>query len=276
MRILVPVDFSAFADYAINLATLYLKKFGGELHLFHCIEIPDDWQDLPTEQNFKNTVYKPSNYQAEEKFKLLSNELINKSINAKYHIVNGRFLDQLKKITSEESFDLVVMGSHGSGGFKDALLGSKTQKAVRKLKQNILVVKKSIPNIKYRNVLFVSGLNTEDLEAFHKFLDFISEFQLDKIHVMAVDTDSFFSQPSFIMKKALKKFKNEAANHPIETHFYEDRSIKKGIEHFTDENDIDLIAISNHHRHPLKRIFRGSHVEILVNHSNVPVLSIDY
>ncbi|MBK7409888.1 MAG: universal stress protein [Saprospirales bacterium] len=38
----------------------------------------------------------------------------------------------------------------------------------------------------------------------------------------------------------------------------------------------DLIGISNHERHPLKRILVGSNVEALINHSKLPVLVIDY
>ncbi|MFT7452175.1 MAG: nucleotide-binding universal stress UspA family protein, partial [Patescibacteria group bacterium] len=49
-----------------------------------------------------------------------------------------------------------------------------------------------------------------------------------------------------------------------------------GIRHLSDELGADLIAISNEKRHPIKRIFSGSNVEALVNHAEIPILSIDF
>ena len=56
----------------------------------------------------------------------------------------------------------------------------------------------------------------------------------------------------------------------------QDLSVEHGIRVFAEELGADLIAISNHERHPVRRILRGSTVEALVNHAAIPVLSIDY
>ena len=59
-------------------------------------------------------------------------------------------------------------------------------------------------------------------------------------------------------------------------HVFRALSIDDGIRSFSEKIGADLIVISNHERHPLKRMLIGSNVEALVNHSSLPVLTIDF
>jgi nucleotide-binding universal stress UspA family protein len=70
----------------------------------------------------------------------------------------------------------------------------------------------------------------------------------------------------------------EAACQPLacHRHVYKDLSIDEGVRSFSKEIKADLVAISNHERHPIKRMLIGSNVELLINHSELPVLTIDY
>ena len=168
------------------------------------------------------------------------------------------------------------MGSHGVSGKEEWLIGSNTQKVIRKVHKNVLVVKNPIGELTFSKVLFATGLHTGEQECFNRFLEFLRPFDIDELHVMAVDTSGYFSQPSFLMLEALKDFQKIADAYPCQTHFYSDYSVESGIRHFTEEYDIQLIGISNHNRSKIKRILMGSNVEMLINHSQVPVLSIDF
>jgi len=53
-------------------------------------------------------------------------------------------LDQKKWGTADKRHcDLIVMGSHGHGGFVDALIGSTARRVVRRSKKPVLVVRLS-------------------------------------------------------------------------------------------------------------------------------------
>ena len=108
------------------------------------------------------------------------------------------------------------------------------------------------------------------------FVDFIKPLGVKRIHLININTSGFFSSPSEEMKEEIKAFKNIAKDYEIISHMYSDYSVGSGVRHFCEENDIDVISISNHARHPIKRVFQGSNVEIIVNHSQLPVLTIDY
>ena len=61
----------------------------------------------------------------------------------------------------------------------------------------------------------------------------------------------------------------------VRSHFYKNSSVLDGIVTFGREEHVDLIAMPNHERHALKRIFFGSTVEALVQVSHAPVLCIN-
>jgi nucleotide-binding universal stress UspA family protein len=73
----------------------------------------------------------------------------------------------------------------------------------------------------------------------------------------------------------MNDFKAMCGQLDCKVHFHRDWTVDAGIRHLSEGIGADLIAISNEQRHPLKRIFTGSNVEALVNHSDIPVLSID-
>lgn len=276
-NILVPTDFSACADHAIDLGFAFAEFFDAKLHLFTSIEnLPGDWEEMTEVE--KNKL--PESLQLEKNV----NELLQKfrkraerdGIRLNTTISSGKFLRGLQRQVDRFQIDFVVMGSHGASGKNEFFIGSNTQKAVRKLHVPVFVIKNPIKKYAFKNVVFASNFDANEKEAFLKFLDFIKWFTPETIHLLAVNTSDWFSQPSFLMKEAMKDFKALCGDINCKTHFYRDISVDAGVRHFTAEVNADLVVISNHHRHPLKRIFQGSSVEAVVNHSSVPVLSIDF
>ena len=274
-KILVPTDFSACADIAWETAIQLSKQLDAELHLFHAASLPDNWIDLPVEQGIKKTVNERIASVARDKLDERKALAEQKGINVLTHFSEGEFLKSIVEFVDQVSIDLVIMGSHGVSGKREWFIGSNTQKVVRKINKTVLVVKDRIPEDNFKNVVFVSGLNENEKEVFQSFIEFISAFDINRVHLLAVNLSGFFNQPTILMNEVLEDFKALAKGYECQTHFYPDYSIEAGIRHFTEDYNVDLIGISNKAKHPIKRIFLGSNVEMIVNHSKVPVLSLD-
>lgn len=276
MNILVPIDFSNYSDYAIQYASQIATKLNGNITLYHCIQNKSHW--------FYNNIYKISldkydeqiSTLVESKMDTIKNELSQKGISTKYFISKGFFLDDITKFINENDVQLIIMGSHGASSKEEWFLGTNTQKVMRKVNCNVLVVKSEPTDLSLKKILFVSALNTEDKKAFRKVLDFAKPFGLEKVHILTVDTTSFFSQPSIIIKEAMNDFKFIAQEYDVKGFFYPDINVESAVRHYTEDHDFDLISISYHKRHPIKRLLFGSNVEMIANHSKTPVLSIDY
>jgi nucleotide-binding universal stress UspA family protein len=275
MKILVPTDFLMYADFALDAAIQIAKKNKGEIHLYHSAQIPDDWEDFPAELRYKDSSNKKITLWVRDKLNALCLSVKEQGIDCKFHYTGGRFVNNIQELFFENDFDLVVMGSHGASGKEEWFIGSNTQKVIRKLHCNVLVIKNKINIDYFKNVVFVTGLDNYSEVALKNFLKFISPFSIEKLHIMTVNTSSFFTQPAILVESVLKDLKEIPKGYNVQTHFYPDDPIDLGVKHFSEEYNVDLIGISNIKRHPIKRIFQGSTVEMCVNHSDIPVLSID-
>lgn len=275
-KILVPVDFSIYSEYALDAAIKIAKKIEAEIHIYHSVNIPDDWEDLPAEVRYKDEINKKRALQVRDKLEVIKTKVEAKGLVCDIFYTGGKFVNNITEITDKYDYDLVVMGSHGVSGKEEWFIGSNTQKIIRKINTKLLVVKNEVTELNFENVLFASGMHREDQEAFEQFLAFIKPFKVKNVHIITVNTSSYYTQPALLVKEQLKEFKNIAHEFNVETVFYPDFSVEAGVRHYTADNNIQLIGISNHLRHPIKRLFQGSNVEMIINHSKVPVLSIDY
>jgi nucleotide-binding universal stress UspA family protein len=275
-NILVPTDFSACAGYAIDLGFAFAEFFDATLHLFACIDLPDDWNELSDEE--KNKL--PDKKQLIENVNVLLGEWKERAdregIKLQTIISGGKFLKELQNQVTENKTDFVVMGSHGVSGKQEYFIGSNTQKAIRKLHVPVFVIKNPLKEYSFKNIVFASNFDEKEKEPFQKFLKFIKWFTPETIHLLSINTSGWFAQPSLLMKEAMKDFKELCKGYNCRTHFYRDLSVDVGIRHFSEEVNADLIVVSNQYRSPLKRIFAGSNIEALVNHSEAPVLSLDF
>ena len=272
MKILIPTDFSVYSDFATTAGVEIAKRTKGSIFLYHCADVPDDWEDLSAEIRYKDEYNKSKALWVRNSLEKIATEVRKEGVECTPYYTGGKFLKNLDEMMDKENFDLIVMGSHGASGKQEWFIGSNTQK----VQINTLVVKREFKISNFEQPLFVTGLFSDDFEALKRYLDFLTYFDTKKLHLIAIDTSSFFTEPAGVMLGALEDFKSRITDFEVITHFYKGNSIDQGVRKYVVENDIDLIGISNHLRHPIKRFFKGSNVEILANHSDVPILSIDY
>ncbi len=275
MKIVCPVDFSTVSDYAFEAACRLAKQLDADLCLFHATVLSGHWSLRPETQRYFDALHAAAVQDATAAMQPRLATAAAEGVRVRHHIAQGDFMPTLTQFVADEQSDLVVMGSTGAGGNRAWYVGSNTQKAVRSLHRNVLVVKGPLAADPFRSAVFASGLLTEDHVAFRRFLAFADLLGVGEIHILTIQTDGLFSPPRIVYEEAQKDFRALAEGHAVQTHFYENISVEAGIRHFTTEAQVDLVALSNLPRHPLVRIFSGSTVEMLVNHADVPVLAVD-
>jgi len=273
MDILVPTDFSACAEFALDAAVSLAKKSEGVIHLLHVVE-PVSKAKL---EFLEAEMVKKEEDQEKENALVLLAALKDAypGVEYKIHLETGNVVEVMEKYTNDHEIDLIVMGSHGASGPSRLFVGSNAQKAVRKIKRKILVVKDSLKDNSFNEVVFASSFNMEERDALRQFRDFIMPFS-PKVHLVYISTDMFFGLPSKVIKDIMEEAKSEMAPLEVETHYFKDYSVEEGIERLSKKLGASLVGISNHSKNTLKRIISGSNVEALVNHSAIPILSVDY
>lgn len=141
-KILYPTDFSDVSKKVLP----YLKqlKEGGskEVLVVHVIDergITAIEQYTPIasgeiERNLKE--------ESEQELTAIAEELKQSGLEAKTRIETGVPLREILRIAEEEDVSLIVLGSHGRSNIEEMLLGSVSEKVVRKCKKPVLVVKR--------------------------------------------------------------------------------------------------------------------------------------
>lgn len=274
--ILVPTDFSTLAGYAEEAAIQMATWSRSNILFYHCTpDLPEGWENLPPREKDKY----PDQLKIWDDLLAIINRLKEKcdavNVTSQTIIGTGRFLDAVEELVQKEKIDLVVMGSHGSSGKQEYFIGSNTQKVIRKVHTNLLIVKDPLQTIRFKKIIFATNLGVTDQEAFADFLSMIQIFRPEEIHLLTVDTPGFITRPAILVEERQKDFQRMAADYHCTTHFIRNFTVEAGIRKFSESSGANLIAISNYERHPIKRIFTGSNVEMLANHSNIPVLSLD-
>ena len=274
MKILVPTDFSDCAYTAFKAASKIANLLDAEIILFHNISLPDSWSKVSSKKSQLNQAY---DYLKDYSVQSLSQVLKSADcigLDCQSEVEYGNFLENMNKMIQKHQVELIVMGSHGASGKNEWFIGSNAQKVVRHIETDTLIIKNPMPQ-KIKNAVFVTDISVRDQKAFIEFLKYVDYFKIDKIHLLCVDTESWYSQPKALIDAAFKDYKKLADGYQCETHFFRDYSIDSGVRNFTQQKEIDLIAMANHHTNPFKRFFVGSNIEMIVNHSNVSVLTID-
>lgn len=187
----------------------------------------------------------------------------------------GRLVDVIRDYVERYGVDLLCMGSHGASGKSEYFIGSNTQKVVRCVHRPVLVFKEPMAELVLEKVVFASDFSAEEEGAFLRFKEIVKHF-VPEIHLLMVRTSTLFEGSPARGKEAMTHFLPLCAPLKGFTHLYQDFNVDQGIRVFSQAIGASLVGISNHQRHPLRRLLTGSNVEALINHSALPVLSIDY
>lgn len=269
-RILIPTDFSKYSEEALKVAAQIARKYNSEIILLHMLELPiqanvaiGGGKSIPEIMFYKNKAI--SNLE-----KLMDSDYL-KGINVSEVIEFKKVYEGVLDASEKNNVDLIIMGSHGTSGFDELLVGSNAEKVVRFSKIPVLVVKNEAKEFKARNFVFASDFSKETRKPFRKMIEFVKIFDSNLFLVMICTPNSF--KTTHDAERIMRGF---IANFDIEnysTHIYNDTNIENGIINFANSVDADLIGICTHGRTGLAHFFNGSISEDLVNHVVRPIIT---
>ena len=141
-KMLVPIDFSACAEQALDYAVQLASKIGATVHLVSAIVIPalgvPDLGVGMTSSMLDQVINE--NQTALDKLAAARNEGQVKIVGQAL-IRTGDARDVILQTAEEIAADLIVMGTHGRRGLSRALLGSVTEMVVRTSPIPVLTVR---------------------------------------------------------------------------------------------------------------------------------------
>jgi len=142
-RVLVPTDFSDYSELALQYGVSFCREYGAEMILLHVLEDPFypatgasfgfDMSDFFTRM------------EAETRSRLeeIASSEAARDIKIQPMIVRGTPFLEIIRVAKERDVDMVVLATHGRTGLAHVLMGSVTEKVVRKAPCPVLVVREA-------------------------------------------------------------------------------------------------------------------------------------
>jgi nucleotide-binding universal stress UspA family protein len=279
-NILIPTDFSKEADYALDFAIEMAKSTQIKLHLLHVIESPSAYEgsfnvegevahDGPAEEI---VFTKALVAQARKKMEILKAKVIAAKVHGHSHMQMGNPFRSVLDMVDEHKMDMIIMGTKGSHGIDEVMVGSNTEKVVRNATVPVLAIKADISKSSMRNIVFASEFNDSLINVMPMVKEIQKMFN-SKLNLLRINTPNDF-HTSRTMRKQMTDFaeKNKLENYTINT--YADIIEEDGIVYFAEEINADLIIMPTHGRKGLMHLLSGSIAEDIVNHAKRPVMTI--
>lgn len=284
-RILFPTDFSEAAQNAQNYALGLAQLYNLEISFLHSIDVTKKYLSMsmmntgdPSIPGFEpelmlETVNKEKE-NATEKLEALRKKAEDLNITANIELTSGNMYDDVINFATKRNIDLIVMGTHGASGFKEAVIGSNAQKVVRLSPVPVITIKEMPGDLKIENAVFAADFIEDAVnEAIPKVKDAAAFFGAG-LDVVYINTPTYFERTD----TSLKRMHNVLEKYDVpfsKCRVFNDFDIESGIVNYAKHANADIIILITHGFKGLKKLFNDNITEAVVNSSNIPVLSIN-
>ena len=277
IKVLVPFDFSETAAHALHFAAKLSDNYSQiQITVLHVLEMPistgmstmgGGMDPIP---DFQNQVFFIDMLEARKKDLLdLETKYRNSAFTLRTKLVAGNVFRSISEAIEKEHPDLVVIGSKGSSGFEEILIGSNTEKVVRTASCPVITVKAETEVVKMKKIVFASDFKESNDAVATRFKRIQNLFDAEFFFVIVNTPGSFETT-----RESLSRIRTYVQKHHfknVKAEVYNALSEEQGIIDFADDIDADLIAMTTHGRTGLLHLLTGSIAEDVVNHSKRPV-----
>jgi nucleotide-binding universal stress UspA family protein len=274
-KIIVPTDFSEFAQNALSVALEIAKKADSEIILLHILYVPGSQEIRINETEFYVSESEDSIYlkNIAEVNQITLQDIIRKTAYPKmsYQILSGNVTNTIVETTTNLEGDLIIMGTQGNSKYDEFFVGSNAEKVVRLAPCPVMTIRRLPQPLVFEHIVFACNLDEKSTYPIEKVKEFQSFFGA-KLHLLHVNTPANFN-PSKDLYVRAKKFIREHHLENIDFHVYCDYIEDDGVVHFAKSISANLIAMVSHKRTGLSRFFVGSVSEGVVSESTIPVLT---
>ena len=274
-NILVPTDFSDCASAAAKVALDIAKKAQAEIYFLHMHETAPEGGHAHMHGGGQSGGMQQHSHEGHAKNeldKLIRNAEKN-GVQAKPVLVRNTGNERLVSYIDGYNIDFVVMGSHGASGLKEFLSGSVTQRIVRESPVPVLVIKNWKKKVEFKNIIFASSFEEDVHKPFLKIVEFADLINAH-IHLLYVNMPYNFKETDEAIT-SMQTFHKKCPRGTCSINIFNALNEERGIQKFAESINADVIALTTHGRSGFMKLMSRSITESLVNHSSVPVLSVN-
>lgn len=269
-KIIVPVDFSLPSQEAVKFAVSLATKSKGEVKLIHIVELPVLYDStLMPALSFEEAYYDDVRKASEKQFEKLKSKWKNDNIKIRSSVEFGNFTTKLLAEAENWNADVIVMGTHGTSGLREFMIGSNTEKIVRQSSIPVIAIKKAVKPEDIQDIVLAVS-STEENEELMAEIKRLQDFFKAELHLVFINTPAVFRKDSKTIPE-LKAFAKRFMLRNFTINVYNDLNEEDGLKNFGETKKAGIIAMATHGRRGLAHLTTGSVTEDVVNHINCPI-----
>jgi len=139
-RILVPTDFSASADAALDYAKTLASALGASLHILFVLDDPLPGLKMPDHVCSIPAIRRQLELEAKEKLDKVLTPAERTAFQAELTAEWGNPHSKVVAFAKDHNIELIIMGTHGRGVIEHTLIGSVAERVVRHARCPVLTI----------------------------------------------------------------------------------------------------------------------------------------
>ncbi|EKB49988.1 universal stress protein [Cecembia lonarensis] len=272
-RIIVPIDFSSYADNAFLSALKIANKGNSSITCINVVTSALDWKNLSADRRKSHPDILDAEAEAKDKLRAFVMDHKLGGVPVESVVEVGVPHEKIVEIAQKQKADLIVIGAYGKGHTNEKFVGSNLQKVLRHADCPVLAVKKAMNGNHFRKMAFASMFNEDSRPAFVKMKPFIKEFQTS-VNFLFINTPSGFTNSADALKK-MDGYSKGLEDMVIHKHIYNHQDAESGIIEFAENNKIGLIGLASSNRKS-KSAYQIGVTDTVLFKSDIPVLSVKF
>lgn len=273
-RILIPYDFSETAELALEHATFMAKLHKAEIHLLHVIESYSFTSAI-------SNAFSKSQSEYETKIETSANVRLKEIADKLHHnsgmkvIVRtevGKIYKKIIQVAEEMNIDLIMMGTHGSSGFQEFLIGSNSYRVVMGAPCPVVTVQTHSKKVGFKDIVLPIDNSSVSRQKVKQAVEIAKHYN-SVLHIAGIMTMTDVEmQRRFEVKIHQVKEYVEEHEIPYTVKMFKGDNIATITMDYSSQINADLIIIMTEQESA--GLFMGSFAQQIVNHSKIPVMSI--
>lgn len=271
-KILVPTDFSATADKALDYAIQIAKKSSGEIILLHVCTLPmAELADDPAEMKKYNHLKLA---EANKQLFSYKGSVTEPNVTLKTIIVESEIVEGITEVADNHDVDLILMGTQGASGIKALVMGSHTSAVVAATRIPVIAVPSKYTGGTPKSIVLALEEDEDD-----KVLSPV--FELRNLFNSKLKTLTFTSQDAAVVEmrrhdhtltESSSRLKTDYQLEELASDHIFGRDFNEALEIYTKEKNVNLVVMITHRKNLLQRLFRISMTRKMTYSTDIPLL----
>ena len=274
-KILVPIDFSTQSLVALEQSYNLAREYHAEITLLNVIEEGGMLSKL-----FSNQQHDELKKKLQEQLDAMAVDVEKKSgVKVNTIIAKGSIYDKIAEVAEMINATLIVMGTNGDEGLKKKFIGSNALRVVRGSTIPVITIKGKHHRNGCKTIVLPLDLSKETREKVNKAIEFSRLFHGAVVRVVSV----LFTIDEFIVNKLTRQLgqvkaflekENVECTAEIIKGIKGEETLAQNVIEYANKVEGDLIMIMTQQEVDFTDLFIGSSAQEIINHSQIPVLSI--